>query len=351
MKLEDILIDEDVSIVQAAEQLEKIRCKILYIVKNDKLLASVSDGDIRRYVIRDEGAEKSVREIANYDPIYLNKYEAQKIEGIFAQSEVYSVPIVNYNHEIEEIVFRNGKKVKRLYDLNIPVVMMAGGKGTRLYPYTKILPKALIPIGDLPISERIFSNFYDFGCRHFYMILNHKANMIKAYYDGKDDKKYLISYIEENKELGTGGGLSLLSGQISTTFFMTNCDIIIDADYAEIYSEHKRQKNFITIVAAMYKNIVPYGVINCSENNDYISMIEKPELNYLINTGLYLIEPEFIEEIPSGENCSLPELIDKVSKMGHKVGVYKIDETAYMDMGQMEELEKMKEKLNVREIL
>ena len=178
------------------------------------------------------------------------------------------------------------------------------------------------------------------------MIVNHKKNMIQAYYDSVASQ-YDITYIEEDKPLGTGGGLYLLEGDIEQDFFLVNCDIIIDADYNEIYMCHKREGNFITVVVAKYQHIVPYGVIDCDEGKNYIQISEKPKLNYLINTGMYIVNQELLHVMPHNQEIAFPDLIDAAKQKGKKIGVYVVEESAYMDMGQLEELEKMKKKLNV----
>lgn len=344
--LEDLLLEENLNIRAAIERLENVRCKVVYVIREGKLIASVSDGDVRRYMLQEGKADLPIKHIANYNPTFLLRYEKEKLDEIFGRSEVYSIPIVNYNHEVVEVIFRDGHRIKREYSLNCPVVMMAGGKGTRLYPYTQILPKALIPIGEIPISERIMSNFTSYGCTRFFMIVNHKKNMIQAYFDGAESR-YDITYIEEDKPLGTGGGLYLLMDSIEQDFFLVNCDIIIDADYNEIYMYHRKEENYITIVAAKYQHIIPYGVINCDENQHYLNISEKPKLDCLISTGMYIVNKELLHTMPRNQEIGFPDLIDEASKQGKKIGVYIVEESAYMDMGQMEEMEKMKKKLNV----
>ena len=345
MKLEDILIDENSDIRTAVEQLERVRCKVIYVTNGGKLTASISDGDVRRYVLQNGDVKLPIRYIANYNPTFLVRYEQEKIEEIFDRSEVYSVPIVNYNHEVVEVVFRNGRRIRRMGTLDCPVVMMAGGKGTRLYPYTKILPKALIPVGDIPISERIINNFVEFGCHDFYMIVNHKKEMIQAYFNGLQ-KEYQITYIEEERPLGTGGGLYLLDGKLKREFFLINCDIIVDADYNEVYNYHKKESNLITLVAAKHRQKVPYGVIECDGSSQYQNIREKPEMDYLINTGMYVVDREVVEQMPHNTETSFPDLIDNFKQRGARIGVYIVEENAYMDMGQLEELEIMRKKLN-----
>ncbi len=346
MQIEDLLIEKDAIIKEAVEQLEKVRCKVVYVVDNSKLIASISDGDVRRYALGDGDTGVTVKHIANFCPTFLLRYDRNKIDELFQATEVYSIPIVNYNGEVVEVVFRNGRRIRKNFELNCPVVMMAGGKGTRLYPYTKILPKALIPIGEIPISERIFNNFVDYGCRHFYMIVNHKKKMIQSYFEGLD-KSYEIEYVEEETYLGTGGGLYLLRDRIEEDFFLVNCDIIIDADYSEIFNYHKKNHNYITIVAAKYKHVVPYGVLSLDEGGNCVELTEKPENNYLINTGMYIVQSHLISTMPQNELISFPEIIERCKAEGKRIGAYVIEESAYMDMGQLEELDRMKDKLRV----
>lgn len=346
MKLEDILVDDSVTIQNVAKQLENVRCKVVYVVNNGKLIASVSDGDIRRSALKNIDVMQSVKMIANYRPRFFYSYEKDKIKAFWENSEMYSVPIINYNGEVVEVHFCNGKIIKRTASIKCPVVMMAGGKGTRLYPYTEILPKALIPIGEVPISEIILNRFVEYDCDHFYFIVNHKKKMIQAYYEGINHK-YQLEFIEEEEPLGTGGGLFLLMGHIITPFFFINCDIIIDADYSEIYNFHKDNKHVITIVGAKYTSTIPYGVIRLDENGEYMDMQEKPSFECVMNTGMYVVSEEVFNVMHKNENISFPEIIERCKKKGYSIGAYIIEESAYMDMGQIEEMEKMKKKLYI----
>ncbi len=346
MILQDLLLEENSTVKQAIERLESVRCKVVYIVKGKKLLASVSDGDVRRFSLRSGDIYESVFNIANLSPTSFYEHEKDKWIEIFRRTELYSVPIINYNDEIIGVVFRDGTVIKEREKISVPVVMVAGGKGARLYPYTKILPKALIPIGDIPISEHILNRFYESGCTSFFMIINHKRAMIQSYFDSIE-KNYSLRYIEETTPLGTGGGLSLLKDIINEDFIFTNCDIIIDADYAAIYKMHKKKNNFITMILSKYTADIPYGVVEMDKENNYSGTTEKPSFTYNINTGVYIVNPRVIEELPENTAIGFPDIIERYHKSGEKIGCYIVSESAYMDMGQLEELEKMKKKLNV----
>jgi NDP-sugar pyrophosphorylase family protein len=177
---------------------------------------------------------------------------------------------------------------------------------------------------------------------------NYKKNMIKSYFNDLD-KPYDITYIEENKPLGTGGSLSLIKDKIDTTFFVSNCDILIDADYSSIYEYHKRNKNKITMVTSLKNFKIPYGVVEISDSGTVKGTVEKPEYSHLINTGMYLIEPELLEYIPVDVFYDITELIDLCIEKGIKVGTYPVTEDAWLDMGQFDQMENMIKKLGVEE--
>lgn len=346
MKLEHMLIDGNTTIKDAVGRLERFRCKNVYVVENMKLIASISDGDARRFLLKNGNIEDTVENIANYSPISFYETQIEDAKRYFGESEIQSIPILNFNDEVVSILFRNEVLLSKRRNLNLPVVIMAGGKGTRLYPYTKILPKALIPIGEIPITEHIINRLYDYGCQKFYMIINHKKNMIRSYFESFHTE-YQLTLIEEEKYLGTGGGLSLLKGYIEESFILSNCDILVDIDYEKVYEYHVNQNNYITIVSACKQSKIPYGVIQLDQDNQYKGVIEKPETSYLINTGFYIVNHNVLNELKENEVLGFPDIIERNYQAGNKIGVYVISEKAFMDMGQLEELESMRLKLGV----
>ena len=206
------------------------------------------------------------------------------------------------------------------------------------------MPKPLIPVGEMPILEHIIHRFRGFGCTDFRLVVNYKKGMIKSYFN-ELEKDYTVQYVEEEQPLGTGGGLCLLKGQIDSTFFLSNCDILIDADFGDIYNHHKAQGNVITMVCAFKHFTVPYGVIELGEGGEIQAMREKPEMNFLTNTGVYVVEPEVIRDLEDGKKQGFTDIIDKYRAMGRRVGVYPISESSWMDMGQIEELDAMRRRL------
>ena len=228
--------------------------------------------------------------------------------------------------------------------IDVPVVIMAGGKGMRLQPYTNILPKPLIPIGEKTITEHIIDRFENAGCNKFSMIVNYKKELIKTYFK-ESDNQYQIKWFDEEKPLGTGGGLSLLKKHIDKTFFFTSCDTLLLADYESILRFHKDNQNTITMICA-WKNItLPYGIVEMGSNGIIEKMQEKPEMSFLTNTSIYIVEPDVIEDIPEEVSMTFPEIIQREIEKGCKAAAYPVSESEWLDMGQLSELEKMRERL------
>jgi dTDP-glucose pyrophosphorylase len=328
--------------------LDKAAKKVMFVLRDGCLIAAVTDGDIRRWILKKGSLDATIKDIANYSPKYLRVKDKALAKSYLKKWSVQAIPILNNNDKIVSIVFRNSGEIKNKKKMTIPVVIMAGGLGTRLYPFTKILPKPLIPIGEIPIVEHIINRFNSYGINTFFMVVNHKKNMIKAYFN-EIEKKYEVNYIDEDQPLGTGGGLSLLKGKIDTTFILSNCDILIDDDYEKIVSHHQKEGNLITMVCSLKKTVIPYGVVEISETGEIEKMREKPVISHFINTGMYIVEPKVIEELEKDKSISFPEIIEKYKNMGEKTGVYPVSENSWLDMGQLNELNEMRKRLEVDE--
>jgi NDP-sugar pyrophosphorylase family protein len=242
------------------------------------------------------------------------------------------VDVIFWDH-----LFKNTEPVFK--DIDIPVVIMAGGKGTRLDPLTRILPKPLIPIGDKPVIELIMDKFSRLGIRDFYLTLNYKGEMIKSFFDN-NSSDYTINYIWENQFLGTAGGLSLLPDNFHETFIVTNCDILLEVDYEEVLQFHKEKQNDVTVIGSVQHIVVPYGVIEFSKNGCIEKMSEKPEFDVVINTGVYVLNKTTIRYIPPQTYIDMPDLIRAVMEDRRRVSVFPVSEKSYIDIGQWNEYKK-----------
>lgn len=347
MNIESLFITEEASVLEAMKKIGQTGKRMLLVTEGNRLKAVITDGDIRRHIIRGGDLLVSIKKIANYSPRYI--YENQRLEAkaLMKQLSILSLPVVNNFMEVQSVIFVDESEIGRNRSVGIPVVIMAGGEGTRLYPYTKILPKPLIPVGNIPITEHIINHFKEYDCREIHIIVNYKKNMIKAYFN-ELDKDYTVHFHDEESPLGTGGGLSLLKKKITSTFFLTNCDIVIRADYRDIYDFHREHRNYITAVVAVKNFVVPYGVIDVGEQGEMVAITEKPQFSYLVNTGFYVVEPDVLDEIQDKTAIGFPEIMEKIARSGKRVGVFPIGEKCWLDMGQFEELERMKKELGVQ---
>ncbi|MHB8155165.1 MAG: nucleotidyltransferase family protein [Candidatus Omnitrophota bacterium] len=344
-RLEKVLIKPGCTIKQALKQMDTMGEKTLIVVdEKNKILGTITDGDIRKRILKGKSLHESIAHVMNCHPLFLKEgFDREDAKKILFQQQVESLPIIDSEKKVIDCLwwsdfFKDNQKV--FESLNLPVVIMAGGEGVRLHPFTKILPKPLMPIGDKPIIEIIINKFFDYGCKEFYLSLNYKSSIIKAYFNDLEHK-YKINYILENKPLGTAGSLHLLRNKIKKTFFISNCDIIIEADYADILKFHRQRKNKITLVSSMKNFTIPYGICEIENGGILQNIREKPEYDFLVNTGMYILESEILEDIPKNKFYNITDLINVYLKDGKKVGVYPVSEKSWLDMGQWEALQDM----------
>lgn len=342
----------DIMLVEALRKIDKNSYGILFIVgEKKKLLGTVSDGDIRRWLINNGSLETEITNVMNRNPKFFYQDNDADMWRYMQKESITALPIVNTNNEICDIYFLKNKEkdivIQKKILEEVSVIIMAGGKGTRLYPYTKILPKPLIPIGEIPIIERIIESYCEYGIDKFYITVNYKKNMIRSYFS-EIERAYDIQFIEEDIPLGTAGSICLIEEKFEKPIFVTNCDILIQADYADIYMHHTKSRNAITIVAAVKQEIIPYGIIHAEENGKGVisGLEEKPSRSYLINTGMYIIDPKVISIIPRGAIYHMTDLITDALKEGFRVGMYPVGEDTFLDMGEFAEMRHMEEKLN-----
>lgn len=348
--LEIFMVEEGNSIKEVMEKIAVNARGLVLVCKSGRLLATVTDGDIRRYILAGGDIEGEVSQAAHYSPVFVYPEERDKAKDIMIRRNITALPVVDHDRRIMDILFlrypdeTDAEEAKGR--LEVPVVIMAGGKGQRLKPFTDILPKPLIPLGEKTITERIIMRFQKYGCNRFYMVVNYKKNFIKAYFSD-NEMKYQINFVEEEKFLGTAGGLKMLQGKVIGDFFVSNCDILIDADYQEILAEHIRKQCIITLVCAHKKYQMPYGTVEEGADGYVSHMQEKPVLSYNINTGLYVVNEKFLDRIPQDTFVDMTELISDCIRNNEKVGMYLIEEEKWLDTGQMDELEKTYSALNL----
>ena len=331
------------SVAEAMQKIDANAGGILILADAECHLAgTVTDGDIRRFLLAGGKMDANVVAAANRSPKYA--YSRTEAAAFYHKKNYVAIPVIDKNNMITDIYVGETSRKSLHESLHVPVVINAGGKGTRLDPFTRVLPKPLIPVGELPIIEHIMNEYQGYDCNDFHIIVNYKRQLIKAYF-AENEKSYRISWYDEEKPLGTGGGLSLLRGKLEETFFFTNCDNLLRADYEKMLQFHRDNKNAVTMICAQKNFSIPYGIVEMGVNGRIESMKEKPLMSFLTNTGIYIVEPVVLEDIEDGVAVGFPDIVEAQRRKGRPVAAFPVSEKEWMDMGQLSELEKMRTRL------
>lgn len=350
-KLQQLLVNEEESVLTSMKKLDENAHKVLFVInKSETLIGSLTDGDIRRWILSGKELSDQVREVCNNSPIFVNEgYSNQEVKDLMLSKNIECIPVLSNKNIIKDVlfwvdIFQDKKVEDPKKQMNYPVVIMAGGFGTRLAPFTTILPKPLIPVGDKSIVEHIIDRFLPYGIDNFFMTVNHKYKIIKSYFEDVN-KDYSIKLVKEPKPLGTAGSLKLLKDEIDDVFIVTNCDIIIHANYSEIVDLHIKSGYDITLVTSMMHYKIPYGICEIDKGGALLEIKEKPEYNFLISTGMYILNKKVLDLIPDDEFFHITHLMEKVKKQGGSVGVFPISEKSWDDTGEWDEYKKTVKRL------
>lgn len=340
-KTSNISIDSGKTILQVLEKMDHERVKSLIVNQDGRFFGMITIGDLQRAMIKGHSLTEAIDPIVDTHKIYAEvDDDIEVVKAKMHRLRAEFMPLVSANGELLDVYYWQDlfemHQSEAREKIDLPVVIMAGGQGTRLRPLTNVIPKPLIPLNEKTILELILDQFCAIGCTRFYMSVNYKFEILKYYLDNLETK-YNVDFFKEEIPLGTIGSVSLLKNKINTPFFVSNCDILIDQDYREVYDYHVRNKNKITIVAAVKTYRIPYGVVESGENGTLESLSEKPDISYMINTGVYLLDPELINDIPENQFFHITELIEKTRSAGGRVGCFPVSEKSWTDIGDWSE--------------
>jgi dTDP-glucose pyrophosphorylase/predicted transcriptional regulator len=336
------VINYDDSLLQALKKMDELDKKLLIVFdEKENFQGLLSVGDIQRAIINNRSVDTEVKEVLR-ENIKIAKPEDsfEEIKEMMLEFRMELCPVIDAQNNIVEVYYWEDEfgdeRIKPREKFNLPVVIMAGGFGTRLRPLTYVLPKPLIPIEDKTMLEHIFERFNVYGCNEFHISVNYKAPLIEFYLN-EQNLPYAIHYFQEKHPLGTAGSLSLLKNELEETFFVSNCDILIEQDYSEILKYHRDNQNELTVIAALKNYPIPYGTINTGDNGQLISLDEKPDLTFKINSGMYILEPHLLHEIPKNKFLHITDLIDNIKEREGNVGVFPVSEKSWRDVGEWNE--------------
>ena len=347
--MKSLLIKPNLSIKSALQQMTETGEKCLVVVDNKNLLlGTLSDGDIRKAILNGKIYKDKISTYYQKRPTFLRKenYSVSRAKNIFLKKRIEVIPIIERSKKVIDVITFENIFKKNTYSKTPPktIVIMAGGKGTRLEPFTNVLPKPLVPINEKPVIEHIIEKFLENKISNIFITSNYKSKILKAYFQ-EMKPKFKLTFIDEPKPLGTAGGLSLLAGRIKKPFLMANCDTIININFDNLISFHVSNRNDLTLVASSKEYIIPYGTCKLEKSGQLKNIIEKPKLDFFVNIGLYVINPDLIKLIPKNKSYDMPDLIKLAKRRKKRIGVYPIDDKSWIDVGQWSEYRKAIKKL------
>lgn len=334
--MKNILIKKNSTILETLVKLQSSQSKCLIVINDQNvLLGTINDGDVRRAILKSAKLNFKILKYFNKKCYFVRKDKLSQIDikEKFKKLDINLIPVVDKNKKVIDFIPSTFNKKKILIKKNkkFETVIMAGGLGTRLKPYTNILPKPLLPYKNKTIIENVINNFSNYGIKKFIISINYKNILVKSFFK-ELNPNYKVSFLEEKKPLGTAGILYKLSKN-KKKFIVSNCDVIIDVDYNDLISYHEKSKFDITLVVSVQNERIPYGVCK-TINNKLQSITEKPEKNYLANSGLYVVNGKVFQLIKKNENLSFVDLIKRALNKNLKIGIYPIPSNAWVDLGQ-----------------
>ncbi|WP_103601778.1 nucleotidyltransferase family protein [Campylobacter concisus] len=339
--IENIKLKQNATIKEALGIIDSGAMQIALVVDdNDKLLGTLTDGDIRRGILRGLDLDSSIETIVFKEPA-IAKISSTKEEilKIALSKKLHQIPIVDDNGIVLDL-----KEIEELVEPKIKtnrVILMVGGLGTRLRPLTQDTPKPMLKVGNKPILQTIVEKFAEYGFVNITMCVNFNASIIRDYFGDGKEFGVNIYYVLEEKRMGTAGALSLLKERPSEPFFVMNGDLLTNVNFEHISNYHMLNKATATMCVREYDYEVPYGVVKMNDNK-IIEIAEKPVQKFFVSAGIYMLSPEILDLIPKNEFYDMPTLFEKLIKLSKNVISFPIREY-WLDIGRMEEYQRANE--------
>ncbi len=339
--IEDIIVKETTSIKEVLQIIDKSSKQLAIVVdKNKKLLGTISDGDIRRALLKNMSLNESVKDIYFKNPTVANiNNSKEEIINICRVKKIHQIPVVDDNGNLigieilDELISKQEKTNK--------VVLMVGGLGTRLRPLTENTPKPMLKVGNKPILQTIVEKFAEYGYTNIIMCVNYKSHMIQDYFGDGKEFGINIEYVLESQRMGTAGALSLLKDKPNEPFFVMNGDLLTNVNFEHLHNYHLSNNSLGTMCVREYDFQVPYGVVNIS-NSKITSIEEKPTHKFFVSAGIYMLSPEVLEYIPENQFYDMPTLFEKIISKGKNAISFPLREY-WLDIGRIEEYKKANE--------
>lgn len=334
----NVLVSSDTSIREAIRIIDQGALKIALVVDEEKrLLGTVSDGDIRRGILKGCELDNPVKQIMNTTPSVADTSDGrEKILVMMRDRQVYQIPVVDGDGrlvglEVIETILA-GPRCDNL------VVLMAGGMGTRLKHLTDNMPKPLLKVGNKPILETILGNFVEQGFSRFFISVNYKSELIEGHFGDGSRWGARVDYLREDKKLGTAGALALLPEQPTNPVLVMNGDVLTKVNFQQLLDFHAEHNAAATMCVREYDFQVPYGVVHL-DNHRIAAIEEKPVQRYFVNAGIYVLEPHVLDLLQRYDYADMPTLFEKLISQGQETAVFPLREY-WLDIGRIDDFER-----------
>ena len=326
-------------IVDAIKNLNSSGLKISIATDNKgKIVGTVTDGDIRKALIKGNKLNTNIRKIVNKKYIAVNsKINIQEVKSMMSRYNIEQIPIIDKNNRIiglhlsSQIMKSQNKIIKN------PFIIMSGGQGKRLRPLTYLIPKPMIKINSRPMLQMIIEKAKAQGFRNFYLIVNYLNEVIENYFGNGKKFGINITYVREKDPLGTAGGLSKLKNKIKTSFVISNCDVLSSIRYDSLLEFHIKNKSSATMALSNYKWKNPFGVVR-TKNSLITKIIEKPTYESFVNTGIYVLNPDVLKILKNNKSIDMTDLINKLINSKKKIFGFPVHEN-WLEIGDKENLD------------
>lgn len=336
MNLQELVLYEDATIIEAMQQIDKNGKQFVAVInRQSQLVGSVTDGDIRRGILNGIDLKNSVKEIMNDTPYFSFRDSVEMYKNKLSLNKLKQLPIVDQYKKVIDIYFLDSLDVHNDFKKN-KVVLMVGGLGTRLRPLTNKIPKPMLKVGNKPILETIIEGFKQCGFVNFILCVNYKKEIIQSYFQDGKAFGVNIEYVEEKKRMGTAGSLSLLNN-LEEPFFVMNGDLLTQVNFQSLLDFHLETSSLATMCVREYEYQIPFGVIE-TDQHKLVSIKEKPVKKEYVNAGIYILNPEVLKMIPHDQFYDMPELFNDIIKNDESASVFPIREY-WMDIGQIADFE------------
>lgn len=346
--MKHLIVYKNISLRNALKKLSVTGEKCLLVIdKKRKLLGTLTDGDIRKALIKNYSLDCDISNIYKRNPFKLfeNKFNIFDARKNLIENRLEVIPVVDQNNILKDFILheKSAINLNNFYKEKIEknIVIMAGGLGSRLAPLTNVLPKPLLPLNGKTLIEHVIDSYTKWGFKNFKISVNYKSKLLKAFFE-EISLKCKFTFVNETKPLGTAGSLHLLKKKFKKHFIVTNCDTVAEIDLNKLLKIHFKEKNIITMVGVETITQIPYGVCKFNSKKKLVNIIEKPKINSSINAGIYICSPEVFRYIKKLEFLNMPDLINIIAaKKKNSIGLFKLNKNLWNDIGRWSEYEKV----------